>query len=602
MDTMTKRFLRGLSAIFCAACTWLLSTQCVWAELTASVDATEITIDQSLNFTLSTTKGTGDPDFSALQIDFDILGQSTFSQTQSHNGKIIQNLSWRLQLLPKRKGTYTIPAITVAGETSDPIEITVTEPRVVNGADFGDFHVEVAVDRLDPYVQSQVVYTIRVYHAVNFMDGSLSAPEAAGVQVESLGEDRVYQENRNGRVYRVLERRFALFPQNSGVIVVPGVVLNANVPAAGGNRGFFAARQPVRRRAADLELNVQPRPADDQSPWWLPASQVQIDARWEGDPTTAYVGESITRTLTLQAAGVASVTLPELTPPTLDTFRVYADQPELTQQPTPDGLISRRVEKWAVIPQTAGEVTLPPISVTWFNTQTNRFETADIPETRLQVQPARNAVTGEVRQETASGTSGDATTLSAAGEIPDTTGLPGDIETGLKASDTRDYWRALAILALVGWLCTVLAWWRSRRRQQPNGHEDTANAPPAPLSLRKLESVSQHSDTRSFAGSLVTWAQGFWSGNPPGSLVGMAQRIEQQSREQKLPADSQVVVSELASDLRSLDASLYASSQGAGTVPLDTAMHAKIVKSLRQFADTTQKTEKSATRSELPSL
>ena len=73
---------------------------------------------KTVNLTLSTTTGSGNPDFSVLQNDFEILGQSTFSQTQSHNGKIIQNLSWRLQLLPKRMGQLIIPAMTVSGETS----------------------------------------------------------------------------------------------------------------------------------------------------------------------------------------------------------------------------------------------------------------------------------------------------------------------------------------------------------------------------------------------------------------------------------------------------------------------------------------------------
>ena len=33
---------------------------------------------------------------------------------------------------------------------------------------FGEFHVTSSVDNDSPYVQSQVIYTIRVYHAKKF--------------------------------------------------------------------------------------------------------------------------------------------------------------------------------------------------------------------------------------------------------------------------------------------------------------------------------------------------------------------------------------------------------------------------------------------------
>ena len=100
----------------------LFIASAVRAELTATVDTQHLTTDQTVNFTLTSTSESNAPDFSVLETDFEILGQSTFSQMQSHNGRIQQSLSWRLQLLPKRAGELLIPAFEIDGERSQSLD------------------------------------------------------------------------------------------------------------------------------------------------------------------------------------------------------------------------------------------------------------------------------------------------------------------------------------------------------------------------------------------------------------------------------------------------------------------------------------------------
>ncbi|MBX2881587.1 MAG: BatD family protein [Granulosicoccus sp.] len=550
------------------------------AELTASVDVRELTTDETVNFTLSTTTGSGDPDFSVLQNDFEVLGQSTFSQTQSHNGRVIQNLSWRLQLLPKREGQLTIPAMNVAGESSEPIVLTVTSPRVVTGDDFGDFHVTVSVDNESPYVQSQVIYTIRVYHARNFLDGSLTSPNVSGVTLEQLGDDRTYRENRNGRAYRVLERKFALFAQSSGEITLPAVVLNANVAADGGSQGFFAPRKPVRRRSEELSLDVLPRPSDANANWWLPARQIQLDAQWDKGVQEYFVGESFTRTVSLLADGVDSTQLPEITPPHSTVYRVYADKPDLQKQATRDGLRSRRTEKWAIVPQQAGELFLPAIEVPWFNTRTGQAEVAVLPATTIQVQPARNAVTGEIKQsvqdseQVASGsdTEGDgenAASLLANSRPPELRDT--DLDRGVHDSGTdivaTHFWKWLAMIAMVGWALTIVSIFWSRRKVAVNKVTSVAKTTAREL-LDELDLAVKKQDPRSFGTALVDWAGSYWPDSPPGSLVALAERVES---------------NELASDIRALDASLYSARSDLAEKPINLA---GIKEQIRRLCDT----------------
>jgi len=560
------------------------------AELTASVDTTELTTEQSVNFTLSTTTGSGNPDFSVLNEDFEILGQSTFSQTQNNNGKIVQNLSWRLQLLPKRAGTLVIPAITVAGESSNPVILAVSEPRVVTADDFGDFHIQVSVDTQNPYVQAQVIYTIRVYHAVNFLDGSLSSPETPGVVQVSLGDDRVFQENRNGRIYRVLERKLALFPQNSGSVTLPAVVLNAQVPAGRGNQGLFAPRQPVRRRSAEVVLEVQPR--SSASAWWLPAKAVTIEAQWAGAAQAYFVGESVTRTIQLTAEGVDDTQLPQLAVPVAAQFRIYADQPELVKQAGRNGLLARRTETWAVVPQVAGELVLPAIEVPWFNTVTGRVATAVLPAATIQVQAARNAVTGETRVETpvaAIQTPEDTAEGSVAATMVQTS------RAGNGAVDTGAHWKWIAMAAIALWLSTVLLWLWNRVRQRRRAQTADPVPAAASVSFAELERAGRQSDTHQFAAMLLKWAKGFWSENPPSSLVALARRVEIAGRSDEDASRYSL----LADDLRALDALLYASGSKAQSSAPDTG---RMVSVLRQLSDSGPKTRIDEKRSALPQL
>ena len=69
-----------------------------------------------------------------------------------------------------------------------------------------------------PYVQSQVLYTLRLYRRVDIAQAELSEPELTDAVVEKLGEDSNYNTVVNGVSYLVTERKYAIFPQKSGVM------------------------------------------------------------------------------------------------------------------------------------------------------------------------------------------------------------------------------------------------------------------------------------------------------------------------------------------------------------------------------------------------
>src|SRR5690606_11142535 len=94
-----------------------------------------------------------------------------------------------------------------------------------------------------------------------------------------------------------------------------------------------------------------------------------------------------TRTLTIVAEGLLETQLPELAPPQASGVRLYADRPELSRATGPGGLVATRVERYAVLPQSAGNATLPPIELPWFDVERGRWEIASVQARVLEIAP-----------------------------------------------------------------------------------------------------------------------------------------------------------------------------------------------------------------------
>ena len=67
------------------------------------------------------------PDLTALQTDFEIVGQGTSQSYQFDGRNHISRNSLNLNLIPKRTGILTIPSITWGKEKTDPLQIEVKQ-------------------------------------------------------------------------------------------------------------------------------------------------------------------------------------------------------------------------------------------------------------------------------------------------------------------------------------------------------------------------------------------------------------------------------------------------------------------------------------------
>ncbi|MBF0400574.1 MAG: protein BatD [Magnetococcales bacterium] len=487
----------------------------------------------------------GTPDFSVLEQDFEVLGKQQGSSFQSINGRHSQKSTWTVTLLPRRAGSFTIPAIAFGAEKSPEYTVTIRQgsaPSSKKADKQGeDLFLEVSASPEKVYVQSQVIYTVRFFRSVEITGASLTEPQlsATDAVVEKLGDDRTFETTLHGVQYLVVERRYALYPQRSGQLTIAPLRLEAQV----GKRGLFgllddpfsAGGGSVKRRhSTAVQLEVMPIPDSFQGPAWLPAHRLQLMEKWSENPPKFQVGEAITRTLTLLADGLTSAQLPEISdmgqqnssqrPP----IKLYPDQPVLTDQREPTGIIGMRQEKVAMVPFQPGSFVLPAIQIVWWNMDTQSREVASLPERTITVIPSATTVTPPAQS------------MAAPRSVPQTTspakGLPvqesvsetnvtetktanatlqGEKKAGVGAVEVvAAYPRWLTHLLAGGWLLTLLLGWLwprlTRLRRRPVAGDLSSRPPELDKALALLQASCTQNSPDKCRVALLSWAQACW--------------------------------------------------------------------------------------------
>lgn len=483
------------------------------AATTARTDRSTIRLTDSVQVVFETDQDVSSrPDFSLLDTDFDVLGTSQSTSVNIINGRMQRSARWLVDLMPKREGVLTIPAIRIGNERSNALTLTVKPSTVAAGEPAGEIFLEVEVDTQNPYVQQQAVLTIRLYRSVQMGNASLTEPNVTGgdVIVERLGDDVGYETQRGGVRYAVVERRYALFAQTSGAAVIEPLRFEGRVPT-GRQSVFdpFSQGRPVRVRSETIELDVRPIPAGFAGATWLPADQVFLVESWPDDAIYR-VGEPMTRTLTLRANGLISSQLPEIAAGVPDGLRQYPDQPVLENSVVDTGLVGVRQEKVALIPSRAGDLVLPEVTIPWWNTRTESLEFARVPARTITVAPA---TTTPAQPDT------DVVTPIVAPEID----AVSDSEPAQPGAASVWAWVSLGLA--IGWFATLCSWWLMRRRS-----DDAAPRAPRPPTDEELvasvRTACADNDANATKDALLAWADMHWPGSPAHSLGELAARLE----------------------------------------------------------------------------
>ena len=197
----------------------------------AVVDRNQATVGESIALQVTIDGGKGDVDLSGLT-DFKTISRGSSSSFQMINGRTSRQLIHDYVLIPLKAGNLTIPAIpvTLDGKIhyTTPIGVTVSkEPTTDSGQ--RDVYVTAEVSDPAPWVGQQIIYTFRLFNAVQVADAKFQAPEFNGFNAEELEDRQSHRTVVNGREFIVTEVKFILVPVKKGSLEIQPAVLQVGL-------------------------------------------------------------------------------------------------------------------------------------------------------------------------------------------------------------------------------------------------------------------------------------------------------------------------------------------------------------------------------------
>ncbi|MGB8924530.1 MAG: BatD family protein [Pseudomonas sp.] len=470
------------------------------AELTASVDRSRLNSGETVELTLETNDVTqfGKPDLTPLEPLFEVRGTRQVNQLNTLNGDNRATTRWIITLLPKENGSVIIPSLQLGEVQSQPITVQVVESDTREEKNNpAPVFIEASLDQSSVYVQAQAILTLRIYHSVSLYDDSSLTPlQIADARIEQLGDTRTYEKDINGVRHGVIEMRYAIYPQHSGLLLIAPQTFSATLvdtqPSQDATAQGPKPGKLLRVNSAEIALTVKPKPLTypADAPW-LPARSLSLSESWSPEPEHTQVGDSLTRSLTLKVEGLASSQLPALPATDANGLRRYPDQPVLSNQSGERGLIGSREEREALVPGRSGSIELPTVDVIWWNTFEDHLEHTSLPARTLQV--ANNP---SLQVDTPAGT----------------------LQSASADSDTLWWWKLSTLILACTTLLGFGLWWRAR--WQPAVHRAAQTGPSPRTLMDDIKRASQANDPQATRQALDAWAR-----QQPETLADMAARF-----------------------------------------------------------------------------
>jgi hypothetical protein len=245
----------------------------------------------------------------------------------------------------------------------------------------------------NPVVGQQVELQIEVFvdtwfkQAPQFPDLQITdaialLPTSASVNLnEQLGN----------RTYAGQRRTYFLFPQLPGRYDIPAVSLQV-VPAAPGQSepplltltteplNFMAQLPPELATASNSPIVATPKLQVTEA--WQAGDQTDIE-----DGLVLQIGNTLERTVTLQAADTLAAFLPAIDPGDNSGLTTYPDPTQLTNRFERGQFQAIRRDRIVYSAEQPGHYTLPALSLSWWDTQDQVLRTEALPPLQVRVKP-----------------------------------------------------------------------------------------------------------------------------------------------------------------------------------------------------------------------
>ena len=477
-------------------------------KITASVNQNPVVQGSSfiLEIRANESISASDWDSSALLANFVVGRTSTNSQSYNINGTKSHVTTFTTVLMARKIGAYIIPAFTIDGATTQPINVNVISSSTASSRGLNNRNIELKVNVSNEtiYVGQQFIYTTTLYIAQNtkMKSGNLTEPTVTDGVVKQIGKDENASQIINGRRFETITRQYAITINTAGTTTISPTRFEGQVSTA--KRGYrFGSVTPVIIQADTLHLNIQTQPTDYQGEW-LVSDFVQLVEELQPLQNSYQQGESITRTITLTVANVDKSALPDLAISWPKTVKIYPDRPQFTSFSQQGNYFSQQVLSFAVIPNQIGKLTLPALSIPWFNNKTQQQEWATLPAKIVTIVASENNPPVENNTNKQNGETNSTSSL-ASNDSGQT-----DMQTSSTSTTESSIWRWLTFIFAGLWLLTCVTWFFLRRGTQQISNQKVANTAKPDNIWPQLEAALKNNDAKQSSRLLHAWFKQQW--------------------------------------------------------------------------------------------
>ncbi len=379
-------------------------------KVRAYVSASKIGIEDTLTFTIEGENLDGDltiasplkfPDFTVVS------GPNRGTSLSIINSSITKKETLSFVLAPLKEGKLTIPSFTVkAGNKeykTDPITVEVVSGSILPkrrnsfrdpfedffNDDFfrppptrqvraEDIFIRTETDKKEVYVGEPVIVKYRLFTTVPVTQLALEkVPSFQGF----LAYDKDSGKKIRFEAAIVGGKRYSsaviltkvLYPTMSGELKIPPVSFILTVQA-----DFFFGKR-IRRLSEPLRIKVKPLP---QPPSDFSGLVGQFDISAQIDKNKAKVGESLTLKVKVFGKGDLKV-LENIVPDAMEGFKVF--KPSSPSVKARDPVNQQKEWDIVLVPEKEGELTVPPLSLTYFDPETEQYRTETTPPIKVEV-------------------------------------------------------------------------------------------------------------------------------------------------------------------------------------------------------------------------
>ncbi|GGK69762.1 BatD family protein [Amphritea balenae] len=457
------RLKARLSVLLAGLLSALLPTLPAVADVNVFSDRYAISIGETLQLTVEVNqRSTQRPDFSPLTKDFHFLGSKQMTVSSHAQGTNQYSTRWRILLRPRRAGDLKIPPLQLYNEQSQPLLISVTGDTGAAAVISREAYLESAVDNYELYQNTQLLYSQRLF-SLNELPpmARMSEPDIPNTQILQLGEPRRYNRQIQGQNYQVTERNYALFPHQPGILTIPPAVFNA------GPGTTELSSEP-------LQIDVLPKPTQKIKGYWLPARRLTLENM--SDPVDQIIlGDTLVRRIKVTAEGLTAEQLPALMSLRNELAELTIEDVILEQNTTAKGIISSRTEVVRITPKERGEVTLPAITIPWWNVANDKDSLAQLSAIVLRVEPAQDQAVITVAEVTQANSMGSTATAVTNKEPQSSADNTVKLLVWLLS--------AIATISSLGWLYSYTRLKRNQSNDVENPTYEMDNTSTVPIAL-----------------------------------------------------------------------------------------------------------------------